>query len=373
MKKTTLYLATLVVLVVALGVSLMFFGGPRTPVHATTTCPVSADTTCLAGWAWSSNIGWVSFNSSDDSGTTAQYDVAMDTSGNLTGYAWSSNVGWISFNSADLSASPACSGTVAPTVNTGTGAVTGWARVISEKGRSDGWDGCIELSGANHASPDTSGNSGVTYVSSTGFNGFAWGGNVVGWLHLNVTCPNCSSVLTVNDLSFTATSSSGIATQNVAYTLPSVGGSITVPLQWIVNSATSIKIASTSGSTGVATDWGVNSGSTVTLSGKSVTSNGTDSITFSTAGTKILKLSYKLNGSPTSQQVTVTIAPYQAPVVNTCIQPANIAAACGLTNSGYASTVTQCTASVACQFSCASGYHPNPQGNACVKSSIQEI
>jgi hypothetical protein len=76
----------------------------------------------LAGFAWSSNVGWISFNStncdSDENGAMdnpspcnslglpvpmADYDVAVDigggsqTRGHLSGYAWSSNVGWIFF------------------------------------------------------------------------------------------------------------------------------------------------------------------------------------------------------------------------------------------------------------------------------------
>jgi len=77
------------------------------------------------GWAWSSNIGWISFNSincdsngngqSDGSpvgcpvaGTPmANYGVDMNYStGILSGYAWSSNVGWLTFNEADLAGCP---------------------------------------------------------------------------------------------------------------------------------------------------------------------------------------------------------------------------------------------------------------------------
>src|SRR3990167_2114797 len=43
----------------------------------------------LTGWAWSSNIGWVSFQGTG-------YGVAVN-SGELEGYAWSSNIGWIRF------------------------------------------------------------------------------------------------------------------------------------------------------------------------------------------------------------------------------------------------------------------------------------
>ena len=85
----------------------------------------------LCGWAWSSTIGWINFNSSvsncptasqqqqapeafnsSDKGSEflsilvkqahaqtggATYKVSLDSSGNLNGYAWSSNIGWIQF------------------------------------------------------------------------------------------------------------------------------------------------------------------------------------------------------------------------------------------------------------------------------------
>ncbi len=53
----------------------------------------------LAGWAWSSNIGWISFNCSNR-GTcgTVPYAVTIDSSGIFSGWAWNDVIGWISFN-----------------------------------------------------------------------------------------------------------------------------------------------------------------------------------------------------------------------------------------------------------------------------------
>src|SRR3989344_3554235 len=79
----------------------------------------------LLGFAWSSNVGWISFNSencdADNSGTSdgapagcppsgatiPNYGVNVDkTTGIASGYAWSSNVGWLSFNQSDLTGCP---------------------------------------------------------------------------------------------------------------------------------------------------------------------------------------------------------------------------------------------------------------------------
>jgi hypothetical protein len=53
----------------------------------------------LSGYAWSDNIGWVSFNCTDFGTCGAvDYGVNVDNSGYLSGNAWSSNIGWISFD-----------------------------------------------------------------------------------------------------------------------------------------------------------------------------------------------------------------------------------------------------------------------------------
>ncbi|MDD5050297.1 MAG: PKD domain-containing protein [Candidatus Pacebacteria bacterium] len=109
----------------------------------------------------------------------------------FSGYAWSDNFGWLSFNAADVAGCPVplasplppCQGNLdnlqsSPTRNK----VTGWARFLS---RDNGWDGWVELSGTNHASPDTTGNNGVTYTL-TKFVGYGWGGDPtgggIGWI-----------------------------------------------------------------------------------------------------------------------------------------------------------------------------------------------
>jgi hypothetical protein len=71
----------------------------------------------LTGHAWSSNIGWVSFNGPG-------YQVQIDTDGDLSGHAWSSNLGWLQFDG--LSSFPAGGG--AAQVDFSTNAISGFAR-----------------------------------------------------------------------------------------------------------------------------------------------------------------------------------------------------------------------------------------------------
>jgi hypothetical protein len=149
----------------------------------------------LSGWAWSSNIGWVSFNSADSGAGGGPYKVRLSQTGTtfkFQDYAWSPNIGWISFNSADTLGCPSASNAV---LSTTTGDVMGTIRAVTAMGRTDGWDGCIELSGTNHATRDFTGNGGVTFDNRDNYiKGYAWGGDVMGWLQfVNVSCPTCTS------------------------------------------------------------------------------------------------------------------------------------------------------------------------------------
>ncbi|MDE1974912.1 MAG: hypothetical protein KGI49_00125 [Patescibacteria group bacterium] len=201
-----------------------------------------------SGWAWSSTIGWVSASSTQSgAGGGGPYSLTVNSSGVISGYLWSSNIGWIYFNDSDVAGCPVvpANGICGPRVNLSTGAVTGWAMALSGKGRTDGWDGWIELSGANHPSiatqsssgpssspsPSSSGSpssssspspspssapgGGVYMNPSTGaFSGYAWGGPVVGWLQFDIpgsngqgiiinNCPggNCGSTVSISSCS----------------------------------------------------------------------------------------------------------------------------------------------------------------------------
>jgi hypothetical protein len=142
----------------------------------------------LCGWAWSSNIGWISFNSSNaNAGSGGAYKVSILPTGALSGYAWSPNIGWIRFNSTDVSNCP--SGSCNPMVNLTSGAVTGYARVLSMKTESGG--GWLELSGTNHTSGPNPSDKGVFFnkVTKT-ITGFAWEPTSVGWVQFDAAIGN---------------------------------------------------------------------------------------------------------------------------------------------------------------------------------------
>lgn len=127
----------------------------------------------LSGWAWSENIGWISFNCTNTNCGVIDYGVNIDPTGNLSGYAWSEQIGWISFNSADTTGCP--SSPCSPTLNKGTGRLEGWAKALVADG--NGWDGWIHLSGTNYAAT----------VQGCHYDGYAWGSDTVGWIHFKGT------------------------------------------------------------------------------------------------------------------------------------------------------------------------------------------
>ena len=130
-----------------------------------------------SGFAWSENIGWVSFNSTSDASPT-DYGVNIDlATGDLSGHAWSEHIGWVSFNRSDTGNPPSApfnggSGPIAQ-YNSGTDELTGWMRVLAYDG---GWDGWIRFESA-------------TIDASGDWHGWAWSDVVVGWLSFNSTDP----------------------------------------------------------------------------------------------------------------------------------------------------------------------------------------
>jgi len=149
----------------------------------------------VTGYAWSSNIGWISFNcTNDDSCGTVDYGVNINpASGNFSGYAWSSNIGWISFVESNPPDSyifnsncpDVCDATNNCTAcyNSGDGNVYGWAKILSLE--DDGW---LKMNG--------SWSDGVSIDQATGdFSGWAWNGNDtgagIGWVSFN--CSNDDS------------------------------------------------------------------------------------------------------------------------------------------------------------------------------------
>lgn len=126
----------------------------------------------VSGWAWSENIGWISFNNTSGGGAT-NYGVNIETDGVFSGYAWSENIGWISFNTGDLTGCP-----TAPCqakLDFGTKEVSGWAKALTDGG---GWPGWIRLREVT--------NYGVSWNSLSGeMEGWAWADGVIGWISFN--------------------------------------------------------------------------------------------------------------------------------------------------------------------------------------------
>lgn len=157
-------------------------------------------TTPLFGYAWSSNIGWISLNCNQGAVSTcvgsgapieANYQVQINPDFSISGYAWSSNIGWIQFGG--LSGCP--SGSCDAALDSTTGDISGWARALSH---GDGWDGWIALNCA------TAGDCSSAYnVQAVGgaLSGYAWGDDVVGWIDFSgarytapcTSAPRCSA------------------------------------------------------------------------------------------------------------------------------------------------------------------------------------
>lgn len=189
-KRTALPLLGAVVVLI-LGFAFWHNAQPWTPDGWTAPLsapPAQAQTTGtdLTGWAWSSNIGWVSFNCIDPGVcSSVNYKVTMAADGKLSGHAWSNNIGWIQFNPTG-----SYPGVPLKSAQMSDGKLVGWARAQSSLlPGSNGWDGWIKMSdGTNY---------GVQLVDEGKLEGFAWGSEVVGWLKFGLdldtgsnTCPS---------------------------------------------------------------------------------------------------------------------------------------------------------------------------------------
>ena len=150
----------------------------------------------VSGYAWSSNIGWISFNGANygvhicegEGDTHSGCEGGDDDKGKLVGYAWSSNIGWIKFNPAGpYPSAPDYSAKL----DTETNQITGWARACAGAPDLDtcsgdganpaagGWDGWINLGGAAYQTS-------IDFTPSPAeFHGYAWGSDVVGWISFN--------------------------------------------------------------------------------------------------------------------------------------------------------------------------------------------
>jgi hypothetical protein len=189
-------------------------------VQAQTIPPVD-----LNGFAWSSNIGWISLNCVNDGNcSSSDYKVTINADRTITGYGWSSNIGWIKFGGLPSGFPNTTYGSDAVVTGTYPNLVwQGWARAcaatvggdcssMTTRTNSGGWDGWIALRGANHT---------VSANMTTGMNtnSYAWGSDVVGWVDMfsNVTfaTPQASLIGTGCDIPLNASSCTGRLTWNI--------------------------------------------------------------------------------------------------------------------------------------------------------------
>lgn len=134
----------------------------------------------ITGWAWGgsqdgagnfSGLGWISANNTNTAGSTVSYgmNIPQFSDGDLSGYAWSENLGYISFNASDLGSCPD-GNCVAKRVGD---SIEGWARFVgisSNLGNAGGYQGWIKLKGTA-----LDGSSyGVKIAGDKKLNGFAW-------------------------------------------------------------------------------------------------------------------------------------------------------------------------------------------------------
>ncbi len=188
----------------------------------------------LHGWAWSDmpngsdqnitpsnhqggrGLGWISMNGTD-TGTNGNgyYKVDLDPAvGTLSGDAWSEYGGWLDFTPSGpyptftilggpnvLPTTPAKVDSVCLTSKGRACVVTGWARFIAGEDtntqNTGGWDGWVNMSGNTYQGHVANGSFGVTYDADPTdvcptvptsapcygkFSGYAWGGEVAGWI-----------------------------------------------------------------------------------------------------------------------------------------------------------------------------------------------
>lgn len=147
----------------------------------------------LTGYAWSSNIGWISFNCSNaNECNSSDYKVTLDENKNLNGYAWSSNVGWLQFG--NLSGFPSGDGTSTTNARIVGNEIVGWARFLAGEDENDGWDGWVSFDGSNYG-VDVN----ITESDDATVSGYAWGDDVVGWIYFNLSSDSSDSVVTIDD------------------------------------------------------------------------------------------------------------------------------------------------------------------------------
>ena len=166
--------------------------------------------TNVSGWAWNEKYGWFNFNCKDENVCGSHfYGVNIEPiTYNLGGYAWNNNVGWLSFeegDAPDYSFNSHCESTCNATNNCtacysiNDRRIYGWAKILAL-----GDDGWVRLDDDNFGDAFAYGVSldGAGFIGD--FHGYAWDGNNnsngIGWLSFNCEegAPDGSSVCTAD-------------------------------------------------------------------------------------------------------------------------------------------------------------------------------
>ncbi len=269
----------------------------------------------MAGWAWSDDAGWISFNCTNTSTCGAvDYGVTDNNDGTLTGYAWSDSVGWIQFGG--LSGFPSGSGTSAENAQMSGTNLIGWAKAVSADG--NGWDGWISLSGTNY---------GVT-LSGSFFDGYAWDSGLLGWVSFNAAGTNGVQLSSSVGLDAQSPLGTSVANNNnvpygtvvnLVYTLVNLSGA-TCTLSKTSSGATQFTTVTGITSSGSTATQGLTTGSyafniTCTSGGNTVASSnvsfavGSQPPGFSLGPDDTIKISFLPAGWSQSQTKTITVNP----------------------------------------------------------------
>ncbi len=178
------------------------------------------------------------------------YGVNIETpvgnTANIRGFAWSENIGWIKFDpQGPYPESPNYSARVDMT----TKEISGWARACAGAANADcsggtnpasgGWDGWIKLRGTA-----TNGTPYGLYIDDAPdpneFRGWAWGGDVVGWISFNCKDGgNCSTsnYRVITSFEFNRPPVPGTPTVDASgadnYCLDAAAGLAQINFQWV--------------------------------------------------------------------------------------------------------------------------------------------
>ena len=175
----------------------------------------------MHGFAWSSNIGWISFDCKS-AGSNIDYGVDVDRDGNLSGFAWSDSVGWIKFNYYEEN--------LRAKYNSKTKKLEGFVKALkSLVDNGDGWNGKILLAGKS-----VNGSSyGPSYnLNNYQFSGYSWGDKIIGWINFNTLKSNneIGGVVTKDPFYFRFSANAGTDINPVVYKGP-------VELSWVTSNA----------------------------------------------------------------------------------------------------------------------------------------